>query len=520
MKKCLLILTALLCIGFVSCDGNPEFKENDPDESSELTENTTEETNKKTETDNDSKTKKDEEIKKKDSDSDTTDKDTSENATTEETTSNDEAANNSTTTENTSVTSINGITVKQLLAALPTSLEEYKAQFETTESSGNNRKARAATNVNFEEIEGIQTVGYKHLGEFTEGDLFDLFLTILKYDVSKSDSLVFDSNNDISSLELNSEEAVECSKVVNLGLESFIDLGIINLSFKDNLVKIFWSFNISNGRKINIYIQGNYFSGKYNKLSCFMKTSDENSLYWFNNFEKNNGKYIRYSSDNRYGNFDTGIFILGDEDLVYIGCGNFEGVKNPTQELINIIMQHRNIIYKTSTGIGSFSYGSNNTNKIPDYEWYQLYDTDGSLILEENIGNIREREKNNYIQKIPLKYISSTQTVQKYDDNKYYFENSEDPIEAIQLVSFEISSGKNGHKEFPCYVTENKSSSQIVVSEPFTFTKNEFASEMITKLNEYFTESNTDEFINSLISQEDIEEMKSVFDNWAIDTAE
>ena len=56
--------------------------------------------------------------------------------------------------------------------------------------------------------------------------------------------------------------------------------------------------------------------------------------------------------------------------------------------------------------------------------------------------------------------------------------------------------------------------------EPFTFTKNEFASKMITKLNEYFTESNTDEFINSLISQEDIEEMKSVFDNWVINTAE
>ena len=396
------------------------------------------------------------------------------------------------------------ITVSQLFSDIPTSIEEFESK------SKSQRSARSATTVDFESVDGILLHGYKNLCAL-DFSMLDMFMTILKYDLIKTE-LQFDTITDISSIIPDSLEFTNMMKKLNTTFEeNFWDLGKIKVSYNNNIVNIYWILDVKLGdfpgehSRMVVYIQGSYENDAYNDFFCSM---DYGTLEFESYKRDGNVCTLEVSFYSLDGASEKTLLKKNGSEFVSYGIGSSELASNPSDEILESASKCRWIRFKDSKGAAEFKNGKS----APEWNLYEIYDTDGSLIFSQDKRNDQWRDDTTFKQTIPLKYLRSSKTVQRKEDGKYYFEDNNQKIEAIEDISFET--GSFVHENFPCYTMQSESASKIELPEPFSFTKKDYTLNAISRLNAYVAESYTEDFSKALVSQSKINELKSKIQEW------
>lgn len=415
--------------------------------------------------------------------------------------------------------SSNDITVKQLIEKMPMSIEEYERQ-----SKG--RTARTADSVDFENEEGVKTLSFNRITE--EFSYLKIFMTVLKNDVINYDALDFDKNIDISSVKINSSASKEFIEK-NLGgnPEQFFDnLGTINISVKNDIVSVYWTLDLFTGDDahipltMNLYIQGTWSNESYEDFFCGLKyqvNSDTGVYDWFEleSYKTEGSKVIQEISSIRAdGPYSKLVTEKQGENWVQYNLGGTDLHLNPEPDVLAALQKVRRIHFQDSTGVARFMYG--NGKRSPDFYLYDIYDPDGYLVFTQEKRNDEWKNDADFRQYIPLKYLRSSEDVIKSTDGKYYFSEDTDfsqPIN-IESVSFEVSRGEDNHKYYPCYAMHSDSPSEITLKEPFSFTKKDYTLAAISKLQEYFNKSNSEDFMKGLVSQKEINSIKEKIEAW------
>lgn len=391
------------------------------------------------------------------------------------------------------------ITVRALIEKMPVSIEEFEAQAKSGNSS------RAA--IDFASNSGIKTYSYYNLQKADANTTYiETFLTVLKNDVITSRELDFDVITDISSVVPDSSATAEYLKAKYDNTATydkfFTNLGKIKVSYKNNQVEIFWSLKTPSNDKdepikdIRLYIYGTYVNNIYSDLFSAVEngTADNGSIQ-FQSFKRNGTTYLSETSIYRTDKASSNTIVKKDgSKFISYGIGSIDLSSNPSEETLQAAKKCRRIRYKDSTGAYEFKNGKNS----PKWNLYDIYDTDGSLIFEQD--KREDENQNKFKQTIPLKYIRSSTAIE---------ENS---VAEIKNVSFEI--GRDQDKDFPCYVMESASASEINLPEPFSFIKKDYAMEAISKLNAYLAESYTEEFSKELVSKTTIDSVKAKIAAW------
>lgn len=372
------------------------------------------------------------------------------------------------------------ITANQLIEKMPVSFAEFEKQ-----ASGA-RAVRTASTVNPETLEDIKPQEYNSWND-DEFSYATLFLTVLKNDVIKSESLEFDENIDISSVVPDSEATSAYLKTIGnyTYKDLFPDLGTIKVSYDDDKVELYWSLILRTQREFDIvlYITGTFSDDIYADFTTAVNIRGDAGSINFEGYKINGNKSILENAlYNSNGSCRTIYQEKEGSSYVryFVGHDSFNSSVSAAD--LAKYAQYRKVCIKNSEYAASF---------INDDPSYNVYDTTGNLLFTER------KDGSEYKQIIPLKYIRSS------NSNEIAVDHEE---------TFRVRG--NQDKAYPCYVMTSNSASQIILTVPFSFVKKDLSLKAIAKLDEYYAQSNAQEFLSKLTTKEATNTLQKKIDEW------